>query len=87
MGIDPFLKPLNKKGIVCKGIKAEKIDRLKKEFDIIYSIKSLYHFESLSTFLEKLALSGQAGDSSSCRLEKGGKYRKVGKVLFTRVHF
>jgi len=51
-GIDPLVKGSDVE-IPCWSLRAEEIDRLNKNFDLIYTVYSLHHFDDVGEFLKK----------------------------------
>lgn len=53
-GVDPFAVNKSEAEIHFRSLPAEKIDLLKRRFDLVYSVHSLHHFNSPQNFFEKL---------------------------------
>lgn len=51
VGVDPSADVKGNTDTSCTRLQAEKVDELQENFDLVYSINSLHHFEDLSSFL------------------------------------
>ncbi|MFP4202277.1 MAG: class I SAM-dependent methyltransferase [Candidatus Acetothermia bacterium] len=62
-GVDPSATPKEGGDGGCRRLRAEEIEELAEEFDLIYSINSLHHFDAPSRFIkgaeERLTGSGR----------------------------
>jgi len=56
MGIDPSASSgrRSKTENECKKLRAENVDELESEFDIVYSINSLHHFDAVGAFFSNV---------------------------------
>jgi cyclopropane fatty-acyl-phospholipid synthase-like methyltransferase len=54
MGIDPSASIGESSETECNRLRAENVDELEKDFDIVYSINSLHHFGDVEAFFKNV---------------------------------